>query len=450
MRKRLLAPLSAAVCLTVALVAGCGSASSTGASSTAAASGSSKAAQPAMNYTSPNGTEYEWQPAGIYYTANSDRILIDYCAYMLEHPLQSNGDGVIFASLDDLTRIYAPDFTVTRDGDAISATHAGVTMEVTLGSTSAKAYGGSVTLDAAPYEADSTVFVPLKSFMVSGFGKTDVSNGKFYGLGNNGDFQVSKDDVYNLKMFFRGKTVGKSYYTYWNDEIGKLEPVAVYIPTSYDPSTPNKMVVQLHGAGSTYAFADQDRVRPLMKEAEQRGYIVVWPGSYCKLCNFGASIPPAGMVPITPDTDLTNPQGHSAGKLADIALAGSNVQVCLDWVESNWNININAEYIMGISMGGCGTWAQLSLYGDRFAAGSPSGAFLEPTCFDWSTITTPVMYVGGTEDRNGYDLMVNAYDIAMSQGANIEKFVTVGGAPHGDEWTQEIPETFDFFDSHTK
>ena len=326
MRKRLLAPLSAAVCLTVALVAGCGSASSTGASSTAAASGSSKAAQPAMNYTSPNGTEYEWQPAGIYYTANSDRILIDYCAYMLEHPLQSNGDGVIFASLDDLTRIYAPDFTVTRDGDAISATHAGVTMEVTLGSTSAKAYGGSVTLDAAPYEADSTVFVPLKSFMVSGFGKTDVSNGKFYGLGNNGDFQVSKDDVYNLKMFFRGKTVGKSYYTYWNDEIGKLEPVAVYIPTSYDPSTPNKMVVQLHGAGSTYAFADQDRVRPLMKEAEQRGYIVVWPGSYCKLCNFGASIPPAGMVPITPDTDLTNPQGHSAGKLADIALAGSNVQ----------------------------------------------------------------------------------------------------------------------------
>lgn len=73
---------------------------------------------------------------------------------------------------------------------------------------------------------------------------------------------------------------------------------------------------------------------------------------------------------------------------------------------------------------------------------------MEPAYFDWSQIKIPTMYVGGTEDRNGFDLMLNAYKIAMGQGANIVEFVTVGGAEHGAEWPLVLEKTYEFFDSY--
>ena len=105
---------------------------------------------------------------------------------------------------------------------------------------------------------------------------------------------------------------------------------------------------------------------------------------------------------------------------------------------------------MGISMGGCGTWYQVYAHPDMFNACSPSGAFVEAEFFDWSKITTPTLYIGGTQDRNGFDLMLKAYKIAMDQGANIVKFEVVGGAPHGGEWPQRIDMTLEFFDSYLK
>ena len=107
-------------------------------------------------------------------------------------------------------------------------------------------------------------------------------------------------------------------------------------------------------------------------------------------------------------------------------------------------------FIMGISMGACGVWYQIAAHPDQFNAASPAGAFVEPDFFDWSQITTPVLYIGGTEDRNGFDLMEKAYDIAMGQGANIVKFEVVGGAPHGGEWPQRLDMTMEFFDGYLK
>lgn len=405
-------------------------------------------AAPVMDYTSPNGTPYAWQPQGFYYQEGADKVVIDYFSHDLLSALKTV-DGITFMSLEDLRIIYAPDFSYAQEGETITVSHLNVEAQFQVGDPELTYYGGTYTMAAAAFQEGDVLYVPLVDFMCTAFGKTSSENGVYFGLGNSADFTVAKEAVYQLKMTYRGKPVGKSYWTYWNEEVGRLESVVVYIPSSYDAATPNKMIVQLHGAsGNATTLPDGASGPDMMRYAEKYGYIVMWPESYVKLGNFGNWVPPSGQVPVTAETDPMNPGNYSEEKLADIALSGNNVQCAMDFVEATWNIDPQNVFCMGISMGGCGTWYQGAFYPERFAALSPSGAFVEPEYFPWEKITLPVLYVGGTEDRNGFDLMLIAYDYALSQGANIEEFLTIGGAPHGGEWTEALAETFDFFERH--
>lgn len=403
---------------------------------------------PKMNTKTINGNDLAWVPGGVYVKPGADRVLLDYCAYMLKTPLETKND-VVFISLDDLTTIYAPDFTVKNSGGKITITHAGVTATIQVGKTDAEFYTGKGKLEAAPYERKGVIFVPYFDLMSKGFGKTIVNSQGFYGVGNTADFAFPGKTTSYLKLYFRGKDMGRSYWAYWNEDTHTLEPVVVYIPTTYNAKTPNKMVVQLHGAGgNAMTYPDGNNGQQIMQCAEKYGYIVMWVNSYAKQCNFGMWVQPAGQLPITDKTDPKNPGGYSEAKLADIKLSGENVQKAMDFVESKWNIDKKNVFVMGQSMGGCGTWFQATAYGDRFKAASPSGAFVEPAYFDWSTVKIPVRYVGGTEDHNGFDLMLNAYDIAMKQGANIVEFIPVAGAGHGSEWPAVLEETYQFFESY--
>lgn len=58
--------------------------------------------------------------------------------------------------------------------------------------------------------------------------------------------------------------------------------------------------------------------------------------------------------------------------------------------------------------------------------------------------------LGNSADFAVTRMMLAAYDIAKSQRANIVKFITVGGAPHGGEWPVVLEETFEFFERYTK
>lgn len=403
---------------------------------------------PVMTTTSPNGNPYAWQPQGFYFTENADKVFLDYFRRDLLYPMKC-ADGVSFIALEDLRILYAPDFSYIQQGDQVTVRHAGVQAQLTVGSRSLTHSGGTRTMEAAPFLEDSVLYVPLFDLMCTAFGKTRSQEGAYYGLGNTADFTVTRDDVYQLKMFYRGKPVGKSYWSYWNNEVGRLEAVTVYIPSTYRSSTPNKMIVQLHGAsGNATSIPDGANGPEMMEYAEAYGYIVIWPESYVKLGNFGNWVPPYGQKEITPETDPDNPGGYSEGQLKDIALSGSNVQHAMNFVKTTWSVDSKNVFCMGISMGGCGTWYQAAFYGDYFSAFSPSGAFVEPQFFPWEKVTKPTLYVGGTEDRNGFDLMLDAHQYALGQGANIEDFIVVGGAPHGGEWPRVLEETYEFFESH--
>ncbi|MCG4528503.1 MAG: hypothetical protein E6933_12270 [Clostridiales bacterium] len=55
--------------------------------------------------------------------------------------------------------------------------------------------------------------------------------------------------------------------------------------------------------------------------------------------------------------------------------------------------------------------------------------------------------MGRAELPNSFDLMLNAYEVALSRGCNIEQFLVVGGAGHGRKWSQRLEETCGFFES---
>lgn len=428
----LCAPLLAALLLTPAL----------------AAEPAETPATPTMNTTSPNGQVYAWQPGGFYFMENASTVFVDNCRWDLLYPIKTV-NGISFLSIQDLNVLYSPSFTYGYENGAFSVKHAGVEARFQVGSPTITYYGGTYTMAAAPFMDGEALYLPIFDFMCVAFGKVQSQNGAYYALGNSADFTITSAVVYNLKMFYRGKNVGKSYWAYWNNETRHLEPVVVYIPSTYSPDSPNKAIVQLHGVGgNAFRIPDGDYGQSMMEQAEEYGYVVIWPNSYVRLGNFGNWVPPAGQKTITSETDPANPGAYTEGVLADIRLSGNNVIHALNFAKTKWNIDSKNVFCMGISMGGCGTWYQAAFNDLYFSAFSPSGAFVEPEFFPWEKITKPVLYVGGTEDRNGFDLMLNAYDIALSKGCNIEQFLVVGGAGHGEEWPKRLQETYEFFESH--
>ena len=119
---------------------------------------------------SPNGQNYSWVPSQVFFKEDAEVVFRDYAETQLLHKLQTK-DGVICMSLDDLYRLYAPDFKVTIDGDKIKVEHATLTAEATVGSKELTTYAGKEEMAVAPYKADETIFVPVFDFMCKSFQK---------------------------------------------------------------------------------------------------------------------------------------------------------------------------------------------------------------------------------------------------------------------------------------
>ncbi|MCQ2552808.1 MAG: carboxylesterase family protein [Clostridia bacterium] len=426
---------------------------------------------PAVKTTTNNGTKFAWNPTRIFFKeGNADAVYLDFARYELINKLETK-NGVTFIALDDLYRLYAPDFTVKVSGKDFTASHATVTAQGTLGSKTLLTYKGEAAMAAAPYaNEDGVIYVPFIDFLTLGFGKTQSTAtklSKFNCISNDATGVITRDDTYTLERAYRTFEMIDEYKTYagahqfvfWFEDyeadgtkVERLVPTVVYIPSTYNPAKANKMIVQLHGAGgNAIQMGTSANGIALQEAAERYGYVVMFADSYASQCNFGQIVQPYGLFIVDPATvDVNNPANYAPGTVKDIAHSGESVQQSIKFVEDYYNIDKNNLFIMGISMGGCGTWYQVAAHPGMFNAASPSGAFVEAEYFDWSQIKTPTLYIGGTDDRNGFELMLKAYDIAMKQGANIKKFEVVGGAPHGGEWPQRIDMTLDFFESYLK
>ena len=120
------------------------------------------------------------------------------------------------------------------------------------------------------------------------------------------------------------------------------------------------------------------------------------------------------------------------------------VKSLLDNIEREYSIDTNREYIMGVSMGGFGTWDMITRYPERFAAAIPICGGADP---NKATLIKdmPIWTFHGTADEDvpyaGTQAMVKALTDA---GAENVKFITYEGANHAATWVKAYQEP-DFY-----
>jgi predicted esterase len=124
-------------------------------------------------------------------------------------------------------------------------------------------------------------------------------------------------------------------------------PYRLFVPPDYDPQRKYPLVVWLHGAGETgtnntgpASHVAAHRVAARAKDPEYSSFVLV-PQTHAGFGNYWS------------------PSAQSA--VLDIIGA----------LEEQYNIDVNREYLTGISLGGYGTWSFIAAYPDKFAAAAP-------------------------------------------------------------------------------
>lgn len=158
----------------------------------------------------------------------------------------------------------------------------------------------------------------------------------------------------------------------------------LYVPTTYDDSTPTPVVVNLHGRFAN-AFS-QANASDFNTIAEREGIIVVYPNALNSDLdptqtewNYGRDIP-----------TYTPPPQNDEQFIADL----------LDDIDDVLNIDRNRLYLTGLSNGGIMTQRMACTARDTFAAFAPVAAtapFGLTTICD-GTAPAPILFYNGTED----------------------------------------------------
>jgi predicted esterase len=128
---------------------------------------------------------------------------------------------------------------------------------------------------------------------------------------------------------------------------GEVMPYRLFVPPDHDPQRKYPLVVWLHGAGETgtnntgpASHVAAHRVAARAKDPEYSSIVLV-------------------------------PQTHTGFGNYWSASAQSAVLDIIGSLEDQYNIDVNREYLMGISLGGYGTWDFVAAYPHKFAAAVP-------------------------------------------------------------------------------
>lgn len=197
---------------------------------------------------------------------------------------------------------------------------------------------------------------------------------------------------------------------------GSALPYRLLVPSGYTADQSYPMVLFLHGAG----------------ERGTDGEIHMTNGIECFVTpEAKISFPAFIIVPQCPVNDqwVNVAWGADSGarplemsRSLDLAL-----QV-LDSVEREYNIDRDREYVVGVSMGGYGTWDCITRFPGRFAAAIPAcgGG-------DDATITEDLAKVHVWALHSSDDSVVKVH---RSQNM-IEAIISKGGQPHYTEYPRE-------------
>ena len=162
-----------------------------------------------------------------------------------------------------------------------------------------------------------------------------------------------------------------------NSETELARSYFLYIPETYDPTSPTPLVVNLHGRLSS--ASSQAYTSDFNTIADREGFIVLYPNAI--------------------DTEWTYLYGVApAIQHNDEEFLGT----LIDDISQDLNIDANRVYVTGLSNGGFMVGRLACTMRDRFAAFAAVAATAQPNidiiCEDADSDPAPIMYIHGTAD----------------------------------------------------
>ncbi len=195
--------------------------------------------------------------------------------------------------------------------------------------------------------------------------------------------------------------------TYVMEETGETIPYALFVPSSYEPTTPAPLMVSLHGAGRQYDWLMN--YAGFLDLAEHHGYVVVTPLGYTRRGGYGYR-----------------------GDSEQDRRAEQDVMNVFGLVTDELNIDPDRIYLWGHSMGGAGTYYLASRYPDIWAGlAAVAGGSMNADYVDAEAIRhIPFLVLQGSDDRVVHTVGVRASVARMSELGMRHLYIEIPGGDH--------------------
>ncbi len=237
---------------------------------------------------------------------------------------------------------------------------------------------------------------------------------------------------------------GEQYRVYNFPGTGESIPYRLFVPSRWTPSTKLPMLVTLR-AGNT-VDGPYRAGNDLVKQAEQRGYIVVTPMGYRGLSQpyYGSPYPvvrPNG--PSTPAAGWTIQENERSEQ---------DVMYVIDLVTKEYNADASRIYIHGQNPSGSGALHLAAKYPDKFAALVVSSGPIVYGNYPFANIKGKmgVLIIHGDQDTSN-PIAASQKLAEAAKAAGVETvYATVAGGTHLEAYLTYASQIFDFLDKHKK
>jgi len=238
---------------------------------------------------------------------------------------------------------------------------------------------------------------------------------------------------------------GEQYRVY-NFPAGQGEsiPYRLFVPQRWNPNTKLPVLVTLRAGSSVdnpYSRGNND----LVKQAEQRGYIVVTPMGYRPLPQpyYGSSY----------TLDRPNAPAPAAGWTPEEnQRAEQDVLYVLDLVVKEYNADTDRIYLHGQNPSGSGALHLAAKYPERWAAVVISSGPIVTTNYPFDSIKgkMSLLVIHGDQDTN--NPIASSQKMAeVFKAAGVDTtYATVPGGTHLEAYLTYASQIFDFLDKHKK
>jgi len=235
---------------------------------------------------------------------------------------------------------------------------------------------------------------------------------------------------------------GEQYRVYNFPGTGESIPYRLFVPSRWTPETRLPLLVTLRAGTSvdnSYRSGND-----LVKQAEQRGYLVVTPmgyrplpqpyyGSPYRIARPGANAPAAGWT------------------TEENARAEQDVLNVIDLVAREYNVDPARIYLHGQNPSGSGALHLGARYPDRFAALVISSAPIELDTYPVDRLKAiPVFVIHGDQDTSNPMAASQAMTAAFKAAGIDAVYATVPGGTHLEAYLTFAPQIFDFLDRQRK